>query len=86
MPPKPKKKAAPKGCNCLEDINRALAKEGFNTRVCSHFMLDFKTGKAHTVARLETEKADSKKREARKNIIPTYCPFCGKKYPTKETP
>lgn len=68
-------------CNCISKINKKLEAEKSNTRVTTALLLNFKTGKERCVAKIQTEKADSRKREKAKPIIPSYCPFCGEEYP-----
>lgn len=75
-----KKSAKEKTCKCVENVNIELAKIGSNTRVSMNHIINFNTGKTRSTVMLATEKEDTKKREALKPIIPTYCPFCGKKY------
>lgn len=68
-------------CDCLEKVNQGLKKEGANTQVTGHVTIDFGKGRATIIPALAVEKADPKRREKPRAVLPTYCPFCGKKYP-----
>lgn len=70
------KKAAPKKCNCVTEINEAL--KPHNARLASGMQLNFKTGEASVTApHIELVKLDSKKRGRLPAMFCTYCPFCG---------
>lgn len=70
-------------CNCLEEINEKYREQtGDNyAGVCSIFSFDF-----GSLPKLEAHHRFKKKdgtlinRNITETIIPTYCPFCGKKY------
>lgn len=70
------------GCTCLQQINEALAKdEKQNTVVGNSLILNFKTGRERVVVEIATYKRDSRSRVKKRGMIPTFCPFCGKRYP-----
>jgi len=75
-----KKRAKPKNCNCVAEVNKSLEKEGSNSRLISSLIFNLTTGEAEVRVKLAMEKADSKKRERIKPLLPNYCPICGKKY------
>lgn len=64
-------------CSCIDKVNEALA--GTNTRLD---ILNLSTGNYREPrVKIGVLKRDSSSREKAKPIIPTYCPFCGEKYP-----
>jgi hypothetical protein len=69
---------AAKECTCIDKANETLAE--YNTRIRRSLTIDFakKTCGAHPM--IETEKIDPHKRAAKKTVVCTYCPICGKKY------
>lgn len=75
---KPKRKPKSGPCTCANLIDNKL--RDYNTRLARQFTLDFEAGTAGASIVIQTEKIDSKKREKAKTVLPTYCPFCGKKY------
>ena len=70
-----------KGCKCIDNALPQLALQ--NTRLV--VLLSF-TGECDKVV-VATDRLE-KKRDGKKalTVIATYCPFCGKKYPTKKEP
>lgn len=67
-------------CNCIETINKDLKENHpeWNTQIMRPFI-------GPNVAFVEATKLDEKKRVKPKTIFATHCPFCGEKYPEKET-
>lgn len=74
-----KKKQSPKMCNCVKLVSDALKET--NTELATELCINFATRKTTIWPVIATRKRDTKKREAAKTLFPTYCPFCGKKYP-----
>lgn len=62
-------------CGCVAKMNDALAPKGFALR-CSTSLA---TGRMYM--RVEVESLDSASRAASKRftLVPTFCPFCGKR-------
>lgn len=69
-------KKKPKICNCLDKMNKALAPQ--NTEVDYLYFLT----KGYALPKLSTSRIQNL-RDGKKavQVVPTYCPFCGKKYP-----
>lgn len=72
-----------KMCNCLTLLNQRLAKEQINTKITSHSVVNFETGHIRTTVGIDTEKRDPRNKEKKRIILPTFCPFCGKRYVMK---
>lgn len=68
------------GCDCLTQLSERLAKEDSNTIIGASMVLDMRTGEQHVVVEIATYKRDPKKREKKRGMIPTFCPFCGTRY------
>jgi hypothetical protein len=67
------------GCDCLQQINQALDEQGSNTVVGDSLIFSRTTGKERVVE-IATYKRDPKNREKKRGMIPTFCPFCGRRY------
>lgn len=69
-------------CDCVSRINTALSKDPRtqNTVLATELHIDFKTGKTRELLRIATAKRDPGLRAKARAVLPTYCPFCGKKY------
>ena len=67
-------------CDCIELTNKALAEKGTNTEIVSTLPL------FGDIARvlISVAKIDEKKRGKPINLLPSYCPFCGEKYPAPQ--
>lgn len=64
--------------SCWNTVNEYLKEH--NTRLVQEKYIDFKNGKCGTFPpAVPTAKIDTKRRGAVKRLLPTYCPFCGKK-------
>jgi hypothetical protein len=61
-------------CDCINKINEKLKER--NTELIVALSL---SNKSDTVV-ISTGKVDSKKRGKPINMLPAYCPFCGRKY------
>lgn len=61
-------------CDCIANVNKLLADHN-GRLVCTY---NLSNGRDYP--KLEMEKADSKNRKKPPLMIPTYCPFCGKRY------
>lgn len=68
-------------CNCIEITNKALVEKDLNTQLSIAFSL--KPEVPHKVI-IATEKIDQKNRKKPITLIPSFCPFCGKKYEEKD--
>lgn len=64
-------------CNCIDQVNKELEK--YNTELGIGHSLNFDTQKISVILYVETRKVDPKTRGKKKNVIASYCPFCGKK-------
>lgn len=67
-------------CECIRDVNAELAKH--NGRLTEAFV--FGLGKVSMSLLVSTEKIDTKKRQRVPHVFPSYCPFCGEKYPPRD--
>lgn len=67
-------------CDCNRDVNTELAKH--NGRLLEAFV--FGVSKLSTSLIISTEKIDAKKRVRIPHVFPSYCPFCGEKYPSRD--
>ena len=63
-------------CNCIEMTNKSL--EEYNTKLDVTISL-FPEAAVLGIL-VSTTKLDARKRGVAKNIVATYCPFCGEKY------
>lgn len=71
-----RKRKHPDGCGCVGKINKAAEKQGFE--LVTSFTLSGRVWPS-----LETRKVEGASPRAPKppRLIPSFCPFCGKKYP-----
>jgi hypothetical protein len=68
-------------CDCMTKVNDGLKDR--NTRLASTFILTRDLGGMDCLPTLAVEKLDRSKRGRAMPVIPTFCPFCGTKYPRK---
>lgn len=68
-------------CTCLTAINDHLRPH--NTKLSVSFCLTKDLGGMDVLPMILTEKIDPKLRKKPMNVVPTFCPFCGTKYPRK---
>lgn len=67
-------------CTCIDDMNAALADR--NTKISCGIV--FARPTAYAVPAIGTEKLNPRKRD-RVSVLPTFCPFCGVRYPEVRT-
>jgi hypothetical protein len=63
-------------CDCLSRINESLKEH--NTKLATGFCLSLDLSETDLLPILQTEKIG---RGRKVLVIPTFCPFCGTKYP-----
>lgn len=68
-------------CDCMTMVNESLKSR--NTRLASGFILTEDLGGMDCLPLVAVEKIDTSKRGKATSVIPTFCPFCGVKYPRK---
>lgn len=71
-------------CDCMTRVNEKLASR--NTRLAVSFCLSSDLSEADAMLMIQTEKLDKGLRTKPTSVIPTFCPFCGVKYPRKDDP
>jgi hypothetical protein len=75
--------AKSKHCKCAANVNKVLEEQGSNTRLELPFRMRLSTGaELEPIPQLKVVKMDPTKRERLATIVPAYCPFCGRKYPS----
>ena len=60
-------------CKCITDADKKLASKNAKLTVTFNLM-------GQVFPQIMVEKADTKKRGPLPILVPTFCPFCGKKY------
>lgn len=68
-------------CDCMTRVNEKLKDR--NTRLSVNFLLSSDLSDADTMLMIQTEKLNKSLR-VKMTVIPTFCPFCGVKYPRKD--
>lgn len=63
-------------CRCISMVNEQLSKH--NTQLDTK-IIGILTGKPREVPVVATVKLNTRKHDPAKTVVPTYCPFCGKK-------
>lgn len=71
-------------CECNARVNEKLKER--NTRLAVSFCLSSDLSEADALLMIQTEKLDKGSRGKPQIVIPTFCPFCGVKYPRKDDP
>lgn len=66
-------------CNCMQSVNESLKER--NSKLSISFCLSSGLSKMDALPIIATEKLQSKVRGSATIVIPTFCPFCGTKYP-----
>lgn len=70
-----------KSCRCVEQVNAQLVEH--NARIETLFVM----GNSHineSPPVLKLEKLDTRKRKEPPPVLCSFCPFCGKKYPSAD--
>lgn len=69
-------------CDCMTTLDKKLAEGGHNTKISRTFpFYGDAVGMTCTIA---TQLIEKKRGAKPLSVLPTYCPFCGKKY--RESP
>jgi hypothetical protein len=64
-------------CNCVAKVDRQLAKSNTCLDQCS--LINMRTGNVRESLKIATRRADARNKRSRvKQVVPSYCPFCGK--------
>lgn len=69
-------------CDCITYVNAKLAERNTQIMASISFAKDDMSDSME-VPVIATEKVDTKKRGRPAIMVPTFCPFCGTKYPKK---
>ncbi len=71
----------PEQCKCMAEIDDHL--KPHNTKLSVSFTITRDLSGMDALPMIMVEKIDTRKRQRVMNVVPTFCPFCGKKYPRK---
>ena len=66
-------------CNCMQSVNEKLKEH--NSKLLISFCISRDLGKMDALPIISTGKIQTKIRGNAMTVIPTFCPFCGTKYP-----
>ncbi|MET4341995.1 hypothetical protein [Bradyrhizobium sp. RT9a] len=66
-------------CECLTKVNTSLRDR--NTKLATGFIFTRDLAGMDCLPLVAVEKVDTRKRGRATSVIPTFCPFCGEKYP-----
>lgn len=69
-------------CNCMTGVNEKL--QPHNSKLSVSFCLTKNLSGMNALPIIQTEKINTKVRGRVMMVIPTFCPFCGDKYPRAE--
>jgi hypothetical protein len=72
----------PTRCACMTAANNQLKSHNTKLAVSFIFTRDL-SGGMDVLPMIAVEKIDPRKRGKVMNVVPTFCPFCGTKYPRK---
>jgi hypothetical protein len=65
-------------CDCKNAVNKGLAEKNAHLEEIS--LMNMATGRVRQSIVIKTERVDRSIKRWTKAVVPTYCPFCGKKY------
>lgn len=71
------------GCDCIKLTDQALA--AHNTRLSPIHRFDLNTGAVTTCVAIQTVLIEKKRGARPLSIVPSFCPFCGTRYPADQT-
>lgn len=66
-------------CTCMTKVNESLKEH--NTRLATSFVITKDLRGMDCLPLLQVAKIETRSRKRPMNVIPTFCPFCGEKYP-----
>lgn len=69
-------------CDCMTRVNEHLKER--NTKLSVSFCLSSDRSAMDAMLMIQTEKINKAYRGKPQAVIPTFCPFCGVKYPRKD--
>jgi hypothetical protein len=69
-------------CNCIDRVNKGI--KVYNSELHIPETINFNTGECGSANRvmIMADRIGAKKYGTGRNLLATYCPFCGEKYPT----
>lgn len=65
------------GCDCMTTLDKKLADAGHNTKIARTF--PFYGDSVGMTCTITTQLIEKKRGAKPMSVLPTYCPFCGKK-------
>lgn len=66
-----------KACRCIAKVNNQIKERGL--RLSIGCLVNIKTGKSRESTYMTTERLERGSRIERRNVYPTFCPFCGQR-------